>query len=147
MSAAGPVMTTDELNEFLAAEFPQVRNDFLVEEVRPMGVRVRLKVEDKHLRPGGTVSGPTMFALADVAVYLGVLGMIGPKGLAVTTNCSMDFMRKPAAATDLVANCTILKLGRVLAVGDVMIRSDGQEAPVARATMTYSIPPERAPQG
>ncbi|MEC7297289.1 MAG: PaaI family thioesterase [Pseudomonadota bacterium] len=147
MSAAGPVMTTDELNEFLAAEFPQVRNDFLVEEVRPMGVRVRLKVEDKHLRPGGTVSGPTMFALADVAVYLGVLGMIGPKGLAVTTNCSMDFMRKPAAATDLVADCTILKLGRVLAVGDVMIRSDGQEAPVARATMTYSIPPERAPQG
>ncbi len=147
MSAAGPVMTTDELNEFLAAEFPQVRNDFLVEEVRPMGVRVRLKVEDKHLRPGGTVSGPTMFALADVAVYLGVLGMIGPKGLAVTTPCSMDFMRKPAAATDLVANCTILKLGRVLAVGDVMIRSDGQEAPVARATMTYSIPPERAPQG
>ena len=147
MSAAGPVMTTDELNEFLAAEFPQVRNDFLVEEVRQMGVRVRLKVEEKHLRPGGTVSGPTMFALADVAVYLGVLGMIGPKGLAVTTNCSMDFMRKPAAATDLVANCTILKLGRVLAVGDVMIRSDGQEAPVARATMTYSIPPERAPQG
>ncbi|WP_244995819.1 PaaI family thioesterase [Pseudooceanicola nitratireducens] len=147
MSAAGPVMTTDELNEFLAAEFPQVRNDFLVEEVRPMGVRVRLKVEDKHLRPGGTVSGPTMFALADVAVYLGVLGMIGPKGLAVTTNCSMDFMRKPAAATDLVADCTILKLGRVLAVGDVMIRSDGQEAPVARATMTYSIPPERTPQG
>ncbi|SEI93069.1 PaaI family thioesterase [Pseudooceanicola nitratireducens] len=147
MSAAGPVMTTDELNEFLAAEFPQVRNDFLVEEVRQMGVRVRLKVEDKHLRPGGTVSGPTMFALADVAVYLGVLGMIGPKGLAVTTNCSMDFMRKPAAATDLVADCTILKLGRVLAVGDVMIRSDGQEAPVARATMTYSIPPERAPQG
>ncbi|WP_370272890.1 PaaI family thioesterase [Pseudooceanicola nitratireducens] len=147
MSAAGPVMTTDELNEFLAAEFPQVRNDFLVEEVRPMGVRVRLKVEEKHLRPGGTVSGPTMFALADVAVYLGVLGMIGPKGLAVTTNCSMDFMRKPAAATDLVADCTILKLGRVLAVGDVMIRSDGQEAPVARATMTYSIPPERAPQG
>lgn len=147
MSAAGPVMTTDELNEFLAAEFPQVRNDFLVEEVRPMGVRVRLKVEDKHLRPGGTVSGPTMFALADVAVYLGVLGMIGPKGLAVTTNCSMDFMRKPAAATDLVADCTILKLGRVLAVGDVMIQSDGQEAPVARATMTYSIPPERAPQG
>jgi acyl-coenzyme A thioesterase PaaI-like protein len=59
----------------------------------------------------------------------------------------MDFMRKPAAATDLVADCTILKLGRVLAVGDVMIRSDGQEAPVARATMTYSIPPERAPQG
>lgn len=147
MSAAGPVMTTDELNEFLAAEFPQVRNDFLVEEVRQMGVRVRLKVEDKHLRPGGTVSGPTMFALADVAVYLGVLGMIGPKGLAVTTNCSMDFMRKPAAATDLVADCTILKLGRVLAVGDVMIQSDGQEAPVARATMTYSIPPERAPQG
>lgn len=136
-------MTAEDLTAFLARDFPQVNTEFTVEEVRSMGVRVRLNVREKHLRPGGTVSGPAMFGLADVAVYLGVLAMIGPKGLAVTTNCSMDFMRKPAAATDLIAECTILKLGRVLAVGDVLIRSDGQEAPVARATMTYSIPPER----
>lgn len=136
-------MTAEELTAFLARDFPQVNTEFTVEEVRSMAVRVRLNVREKHLRPGGTVSGPSMFALADVAVYLGVLAMIGPKGLAVTTNCSMDFMRKPAAATDLIAECTILKLGRVLAVGDVLIRSDGQTVPVARATMTYSIPPER----
>jgi len=69
--------------------------------------------------------------------------MIGPKALAVTTNCSIDFMRKPAAGVDLIAECRLLKLGRVLAVGDVLIRSEGQSEPVARATLTYSIPPER----
>lgn len=137
------VMTKEDLAEFLKKEFPQVQTDFRVEEVRDMGITVRQIVQERHLRPGGTVSGPTMFALADVAVYLGILAQIGPKALAVTTNCSIDFMRKPAANTDLIAVCTILKLGRVLAIGDVLIRSEGQENPVARATLTYSIPPER----
>ena len=137
-----PVMTADDLHTFLAAEFPQVKSDFVIEEVRDMGIRVRLKVEERHLRPGGTVSGPTMFSLADVSVYLAILALIGPKALAVTTNCSIDFMRKPAAGADLIADCTLLKLGRVLAVGDLLIRSDGVEAPVARATLTYSIPPK-----
>jgi uncharacterized protein (TIGR00369 family) len=137
-----PVMTADDLHTFLAAEFPQVKSDFVIEEVRDMGIRVRLKVEERHLRPGGTVSGPTMFSLADVSVYLAILAMIGPKALAVTTNCSIDFMRKPAAGADLIADCTLLKLGRVLAVGDLLIHSDGVEAPVARATLTYSILPK-----
>lgn len=137
------VMTASDLTEFLRREFPQVQHDYQIEEVREMGIRVRLKVEERHLRPGGTVSGPTMFALADVSVYLAILAQIGPKALAVTTSCSLDFMRKPAFGADLIAECTLLKLGRVLAVGDVMIRSDGQPAPVARSTMTYSIPPER----
>ncbi|WP_407493151.1 PaaI family thioesterase [Pseudooceanicola sp. MF1-13] len=138
-----PVMSAEDLTVFLEREFPQVHKDFAVEEVRDMGIRVRLVVQDRHLRPGGTVSGPSMFALADVAVYLGVLAMIGPKGLAVTTSCSLDFMRKPVANTDLIAECTLLKLGRVLAVGDVLLYSDGDDKPVARSTMTYSIPPER----
>lgn len=138
-----PVMTKQHLETFLAAEFPQVQNDFQIEQVRDMGIQVRLKVEDRHLRPGGTVSGPTMFSLADVSVYLAILAMIGPKGLAVTTGCSVDFMRKPASGADLIAQCTLLKLGRVLAVGDVLIYSEGVDAPVARASMTYSIPPER----
>jgi len=107
-----------------------------------MRIRVRLKVGEAHLRPGGTVSGPSIFALADVAVYMAVLGMIGPKSLAVTTNCSIDFMRKPAADTDLIAECRLLKLGRALAVGEVLIFSEGGEAPVARASLTYSIPPK-----
>jgi len=137
-------MTRAELQRFLKAEFPQVSEDFILDAVTPMYVTVRLKVTNTHLRPGGTVSGPTMFALADVSVYLAILAMIGPKALAVTTNCSIDFMRKPAAGVDLLAKARLLKLGRTLAVGDVMIYSDGQDDPVARASMTYSIPPERS---
>lgn len=134
-------MTAPELMEFLETVFPQVKDDFEIEEIDDMRVRVRMKIADRHLRPGGTVSGPSMFALADCSVYMAVLAMIGPQALAVTTNCSMDFMRKPAAETDLIAECKLLKLGRVLAVGDVLIYSEGVEAPVARASMTYSIPP------
>ncbi len=136
------VMDIAALEAFLAAEFPQVGGDFTIEDVGPMTMRVRLNVAERHLRPGGTVSGPAMFSLADVSIYLAVLSMIGPQALAVTTNCSIDFMRKPAANTDLIAEARLLKLGRVLAVGDVLIRSDGQALPVARAGLTYSIPPK-----
>lgn len=137
-----PVMDIPALHAFLKEVFPQVHEDFVVEQVEPMKMRVRLKVTEKHLRPGGTVSGPSMFALADVAIYLAVLSMIGPKALSVTTNCSIDFMRKPEANCDLIAEAVIHKLGRVLAVGDVLLRSDGSDAVVARASLTYSIPPK-----
>jgi len=136
-------MTRAELAAFLVEVFPQVADDFEVEHVEPMSVIMRLKVAPRHLRPGGTVSGPSMFALADVSVYLATLAMIGPKALAVTTNLSMDFMRKPEAGRDLIATARLLKLGRVLAVGDVLVHSEGNDAPVARASMTYSIPPAR----
>lgn len=136
-------MTPDELHDFLAAEFPQVKDDFVVEEVSEDAITVRLPVGDRHLRPGGTVSGPTMFALADVAVYLLILSRIGPVALAVTTNCSIDFLRKPEAGKDLMARARLLKLGRVLAVGDVLVFSEGGADPVARASLTYSIPPRR----
>lgn len=136
-------MDKSALSTFLQTEFAQVADDFTIEEVREMGILVRLKVDERHLRPGGTVSGPSMFALADVSIYLAVLAMVGPKGLAVTTNISMDFMRKPAAATDLLCDCRLLKLGKTLAVGDCLIRSEGMETPVARASMTYAIPPDR----
>jgi len=137
----GLQMTIEELEGFIAEVFPQVNGDFVVEELDEMRIRVRLATSDKHLRPGGTISGPSMFALADVAVYMAVLAMIGPQALAVTTNCSIDFMRKPEAGKDLIAECRLLKLGRVLAVGEVLMVSDGGEAPVARASLTYSIPP------
>ena len=139
--AKAAAMTATELEHFLAREFPQVAADFAVEEVRADGCRVRLKVADRHLRPGGTVSGPSLFALADVAIYLAILARLGPVGLAVTTSASVDFMRKPAAGVDLLAEARLLKLGRVLAVGDVLIFSEGQGDPVARASLTYSIPP------
>ncbi len=135
-------MTRDELTAFLDQEFPQVEGDFAIEDVGDMRVRVRLLVGERHLRPGGTVSGPSIFALADVAVYLATLAMIGPKGMAVTTNCSIDFMRNPAAGVDLIAECRLLKLGRTLSVGDVLFFSDGMEAPGARASLTYAIPPK-----
>ena len=134
-------MDATALRDFLERDFPQVSDDFVIEDVAPMTATIRLRIREAHLRPGGTVSGPTMFALADVGVYLATLAMIGPKGLAVTTNCSIDFMRKPAAGVDLVANVRLLKLGRQLAVGDVLIYSEGLDAPVARASMTYAIPP------
>lgn len=129
------------LTAFMAREFPQVSEDFVIEDVSPMQVRVRMAVADRHLRPGGTVSGPSMFALADVGIYLAVLAMIGPQALAVTTNCSIDFMRKPAAGRDLICEARLLKLGRVLAVGDALLFSDGVPGVVARAGLTYAIPP------
>ena len=138
---AAPVMDAQALNEFMMAEFPQVARDFRVERVAPMEADIRLIADEKHLRPGGTVSGPAMFALADLAMYAALLAMIGPKALSVTTSCSIDFMRKPAAGRDMIAKARLLKLGRVLAVGDALLFSEGEEQPAARASLTYSIPP------
>jgi len=134
-------MDIPALGEFLQRTFPQVADDFAVERLDTDTLTVRLRVTEQHLRPGGTVSGPSMFALADVAIYLAILARLGPVALAVTTNCSMDFMRKPEAGRDLLAETRLLKMGRTLVVGDVLIRSEGMEAPVARAGLTYSIPP------
>ena len=136
-------MDRDALTAFLKSEFQQVAGMFAIDAVEPMAVTVRLLHDERHLRPGGTVSGPAMFALADVAVYLAILSMIGPKALSVTTNCAIDFMRKPRAGADLICRTRLLKLGRVLAVGDCLIFSDGDDRPVARASLTYSIPPDR----
>jgi len=134
-------MGLDDLRTFIDAEFPQVAEDFELLDVSPMHLVMRALVHERHLRPGGTVSGPTMFLLADVAIYLAILAMIGPQALAVTTGCSIDFMRKPAAGANLRAEARLLKLGRVLAVGDVLVYSEGGDDPVARASLTYSIPP------
>lgn len=137
------VMTADELNAFLAQVYPQIAPDFRVETVSAMQVQARLIVSAAHLRPGGTISGPSMFALADLAMYAVTLAMIGPQAMTVTTNCSIDFLRKPAAGADLIGRARLLKLGRTLAVGDVLIYSEGISDPVARAGLTYAIPPAR----
>lgn len=143
MSMPQVVLSAEELNRFMKAEFPQVAREYVVERMEPMEADVRLLVSGDHLRPGGTISGPSMFSLADLAMYAVVLGMIGPVALAVTTNCSIDFMRKPEAGKDLLGTARIHKLGKALAVGDVLIRSEGSSAVVARASLTYSIPPKR----
>ena len=138
---AALAMDQDALNAFLTKAFPQVKDDFWVEAVAPYEISLRLRVREQHLRPGGTVSGPSMFGLADVAVYLMTLSLIGPKALAVTTNSSLDFLRKPEAGRDLLAEGRLLKLGKTLSVGDVLLYSEGMDQPVARAAMTYAIPP------
>ncbi len=135
-------MTIAEITAFLEKVFPQIDNDFDVISLSPEGIVVRMNVKERHLRPGGTVSGPSMFALADVSYYIATLAFIGPEALTVTTNCSIDFMRKPAA-TGMIAKARVLKLGRTLSVGDVLLYSEGQEEPVARANLTYAIPPKR----
>jgi len=136
-------MNATALNAFMTAEFPQVAAEFTVERVAPMEADIRMLVRDKHLRPGGTVSGPSMFALVDLGMYVATLAMIGPVALAVTTNCSIDFMRKPEAGRDLIGSTRLLKLGRTLAVGDVLVRSVGSDDVLARASLTYAIPPNR----
>ena len=135
-------MNRDQLTEYMEQVFPQVRRDFVVEDLSENTISVRLLVEDRHLRPGGTVSGPSMFSLADVSIYAIILARKGQQALAVTTGCSMDFMRKPDGGKDMISRCTLLKLGQSLAVGDVLLYSEGSDKPVARATMTDSLPPE-----
>ena len=132
-------MSIDQLHEFMRAEFSQMADSVEVLNLSYGSIETRLKVGPESLRPGGTVSGPAMFALADVTIYLAVLAIIGPRKLAVTTNCSIDFMRKPSPG-DLRAEGRILKMGRRLAVGDVLIFSSEFSEPVARASMTYSLP-------
>ena len=132
-------MTIDEIHDFVATDFPQVMDQFRVVALEPGFVRVKMLVGVDAVRPGGTVSGPAMFALADVAMYFLVLASVGPKALAVTTNCSIDFMRKPEVE-DMIAEVRMLKLGRRLAVGNVLLFSERLDEPVARAGITYSIP-------
>ena len=131
-----------EVMAFMDEVFPQVKGTYAIDTLEEMSIRMRLIADDRHLRPGGTVSGPAMFGLADCATYAMVLGMIGRQALTVTTNCSIDFMRKPASGLDLIAEGRLLKLGRLLAVADILLRSEGQEAVVARASLTYAIPPK-----
>ncbi|WP_417689268.1 PaaI family thioesterase [Roseibium sp.] len=138
-----PVMTVEELSQFLDAEFPQIHaggRAYFVESVAPGEAVVRLKATDSHLRPGGTVSGPSMMALADLAAYVAILAHIGPVALAVTTNLNINFLRKPEPG-DLLCTCRILKLGKRLAVVECGIAGEGEEGFVAHATATYSVPP------
>ncbi len=132
-------MNAAELNAFLAEVFPDGRVS-TVEYADGKTTRTRCVYDQTQLRPGGTISGPTMMALADTAVYALVLSAIGRVPLAVTTNLAINFLRKPQPG-DLIAEARMLKLGKALAVGDVIIRSDGSDDVVAHAVVTYSIPP------
>jgi uncharacterized protein (TIGR00369 family) len=117
-----PLMSKIDLENFLEKEFPQVSNNFKILNTKPNSLSMLMHISDEHLRPGGTVSGPTMFLLADVSFYLATLSMIGPKSLTVTTNCSINFLRKPNIS-DLISETRVLKIGKTLSVGDVLIYS------------------------
>lgn len=138
-----PIMDPEALNRFLETDFPQLHTDGKVFEVMAVGpgtATLRLTPNERHLRPGGTISGPTLFALADVGAWCAVLAHIGPVALAVTTNLNINFLRKPAPGP-LSCTCRLLKLGKRLAVVDASIFDAGGEELVAHATATYSIPP------
>jgi uncharacterized protein (TIGR00369 family) len=139
---AAPKLTRKQLETLLRAEFPEMFNaesGYALEELWYGGARVRRHFHPQSLRPGGTVAGPIMMALADFTIYLAVLSAIGWMPLAVTTNLSINFLKKPEPR-DLVAQARLLKLGKRLAVGEIGIRSDGNDDLVAHATATYSIP-------
>lgn len=137
-------MTAQELESFLHSHFPHMEEgSYRVERAEDGVVEVRMIYHERHLRPGGTIAGSSLMTLADMSMYMVVLAMIGPVALAVTTNLNINFLRKPAPA-DIIAQARLLKLGKRLAVGEVIMRSEGQDEPVAHATLTYSIPPDRA---
>ena len=127
-----------ELSDFFAKEFPQA--DVVVESLGPLSATLRKCIGQGDLRPGGTVSGPTLMALADAALYAAILGEIGLVALAVTTNLNINFLRKPVADRDILAECRLIKLGKSLAVGEVSLFSEGTAEPVAHVVGTYSIP-------
>jgi uncharacterized protein (TIGR00369 family) len=141
-----PALGADEIAKLLSEEFPQAFFEgcgLVIEHVAYGRVRVRRHFHEDTLRPGGTISGPTMMELADFAMYVAVFSAIGAQPLAVTTNLTINFLRKPAQA-DLLAEAKLLKIGKRLVVGEVTILSDGQADPVAHVTSTYSIPDKAA---
>ncbi|SDF29749.1 PaaI family thioesterase [Bosea robiniae] len=138
-------MSASEIDAYLDEVFPQLHyggRTYFIEAVGPMTARMRCDYHEKHLRPGGTISGPTMMALADLALYAAILAQIGPVGLAVTTSLNFNFLRKPGQ-TALIGEAKLLKLGKRLAVGEVGLYSQGEVEMVCHATGTYSIPVAR----
>jgi uncharacterized protein (TIGR00369 family) len=133
--------TLEELRAYLVEVFPQVwsRGDYAIEDVGPMSATVRLAYHPDHLRPGGTISGPAMFTLSDLALYVAILHEAGRVKLAVTTSLTINFLRKPEPR-DLIGRAKLMKLGKRLAVGEVALYSEGADEMVAHATGTYSIP-------
>lgn len=138
------MLSKETLEAFFKNDFPQA--DFEIESSEKHSATIRKRITEQDLRPGGTVSGPVLMAVADAALYVTILSEIGLVALAVTTNLNISFLRKPASDRDIIAKCTLLKLGKTLAVGEVSLYSEGKTEPVAHAVGTYAIPPQRDSQ-
>jgi acyl-coenzyme A thioesterase PaaI-like protein len=130
--------TKIEIEDFMKTEFPQAK--CIVEAVGDQSSTLRQAIGFDELRPGGTVSGPVLMTVADCALYVAILGELGLVSLAVTTSLSINFMRKPSSSKDIIAKCTLLKIGKSLVVGEVSLYSEGDEKAVAHVVGTYSIP-------
>lgn len=135
------MVSKSEMAEFLRKEFPQTK--CTVESVGNRSCVLSHEIGFEELRPGGTVSGPVLMAVADVALYVAILGEIGLVALAVTTSLNINFLRKPSSDKAIIAECKLLKVGRTLVVGEVYLYSEGDQEPVAHVTGTYSLPPSR----
>ena len=133
-------MTKEEIIEFLKVEFPQSLEKCEIVYITPRGALVNYHIDERDLRPGGTVSGPTMMTVADYALYIAILGELGLVALAVTSNLNINFLRKPAAGRNLRGECRLMKVGKNLVVGEVWVYSEGVDDAVAHVTGTYSIP-------
>ncbi len=132
----------EEISAFLKSALPQTGCS--VVDVGNSGSTLRFHITEKHLRPGGTVAGPVLMEVADVAIYVAILGELGIVALAVTTSLTINFLRKPSAEKDIIGICKILKQGKRLVVGEVSLFSDGDDEAVAHVVATYSIPPTKA---
>ena len=134
-----------EIDGFLRQEFPQLfiqGEIFSVTEIGAGTCRMRMAYHESQLRPGGTISGPAMMQLADVSIWVALLGAIGAVPLAVTTNLSINFLRKPEPRA-LTSTCRMMKIGKSLAVGEASLTSEGSDEVVAHAVATYAIPPQK----
>jgi len=129
-----------ELSSYLDEVFPQVVNRYRIVDLQQGYARVIQNITQENLRPGGTVSGPTIFSLVDIGMYILLLAHIGKEPLAVTTNCSIDFLKKPTMDEEIFADCNLLKLGKTLVFGEVLVKSSGKEALLARSSITYYRP-------
>jgi uncharacterized protein (TIGR00369 family) len=132
------------IEKLLDTRFPQIHANgrHVIEEVTPQATRVRLQADGRNVRPGGTISGPAMFTLADFSVYVAIIGRLGETGIdAVTTNMNISFLAKPEAG-DIVCRVRLLRVGRKLAVADAELTTHATGRIVARATATYALPAE-----
>lgn len=135
------MVSKEEMEDFLNSEFPQTK--CTVESLGDKSATVRHKIGFNELRPGGTVSGPVLMTVADLALYVAILGEIGLVPLTVTTGLTINFLRKPSSGKDIIGVCSLLKVGKTLAVGEVALYSEGDTEPVAHVVGTYAIPPSR----
>jgi len=135
------MMNLNQVQEFLKTEFPQ--NTAIVDSVGDGKAVIHQKIDYRHLRPGDTVSGPTLMTVADCAIYVAIQGAIGPEPLAVTTNLNINFLRKPLADKNIIGKAELIKVGKRLIIGEVKLFSMGMVEPVAFVTATYSVPPTK----